>query len=358
MENGAVLKSVLEQIEPASTLWEENARNYLDTLAIPKGSLGDLLHLAVRLSAICRSLKPDVKNKVIVTMAADHGVACEGVSAFPQEVTPQMVYNFIKGGAAINVLAKAAGAKVVVADFGVKADFSEEIRSRMVLDCKQAMGTGNMAEGPAMSRHQCVSSVECGIAIARSLASHGARLLGTGDMGIANTTASSAVLSALCGVPVGVAAGRGTGIDDGMLENKIRVIEKAIRINTPDPKDPLDVLSKVGGFEIGGIAGLILGAASMKIPVVVDGFISTAGALIAKALSPASLDYMIASHKSVEAGHEVMLKELGLTPLLDLNLRLGEGTGAALAMHFVECAAEIIGSVLTFDQAGVTKNAK
>ena len=351
---GALLRATLEGIGPVSADWRRKAGDYLNSLAIPQGSLGELLVLAEQLAAVKESLKPSVTQKAVVTMAGDHGVVEEGVSAFPQEVTPQMVANFVAGGAAINVLAGVAGARVVVVDMGVASDLDAAFEDKVILR-KMGYGTQNIARGPAMTREQAVKSIESGIEIAGRLVREGVELLATGDMGIGNTTPSSAILAALSGRSAREVTGRGTGIDDAALENKIAVIDKALKVNQPDPGDPLDVLAKVGGFEIGGIAGLILGAAYYKTPVVVDGFISSAGALLAKKLAPASLDYMIAAHQSLEYGHRVMLEEVGLKPLLNLNLRLGEGTGAALAMNIVEAAARVIGRMLTFEDAGVCK---
>ena len=348
------LQETINGIKPVSLEWRVKARDYLNQLAIPQGSLGELLVLAEQLAAIKETLKPSVHKKAVVTMAGDHGVVEEGVSAFPQEVTPQMVSNFVRGGAAINVLAAVAGAQVLVVDMGVAADLEKLVREKKILSYKIGCGTSNMAKGPAMTRAQAVQTMQSGIEIVGNLVRDGVELLATGDMGIGNTTSSSAILSVLSGLPVRDVTGRGTGISDTALENKIRVIEKAIALNEPDAKDPLDVLAKVGGFEIGGIAGLILGAAYHKVPILVDGFISTAGALVAKALAPNSVEYMIAAHRSLEYGHSLMLEELGLNPLLNLNLRLGEGTGAALAMNIIEAAAQVICKMLTFEAAGVT----
>lgn len=347
------LYKVIPDIKPVSREWRRKAKDYLNRLAIPQGSLGELLVLAEQLSCIRETLKPSVKRKVVVTMAGDHGVVREGVSAFPQEVTPQMVNNFVLGGAAINVLAGVAGARVVVVDMGVAADLSTLVQEGKILSCKIDYGTRNMVQEPAMTREQAERALESGIEIVGNLVRDGVDLLATGDMGIGNTTPSSAILAVLSGRPVREVAGRGTGISDAALENKIRAIEKAIDMNRPDAKDPVDVLAKVGGFEIGGIAGVILGAAYHKVPIIVDGFISTAGALLAKALAPNSIEYMIAAHRSMEYGHQFMLEELGLNPLLNLNLRLGEGTGAALAMNIVESAAQVICKMLTFEDAGV-----
>ncbi len=348
------LQETINGIKPVSQEWRLKARDYLNQLAIPQGSLGELLVLAEQLAAIKETLKPSVQKKAVVTMAGDHGVVEEGVSAFPQEVTPQMVNNFVRGGAAINVLSAVAGAQVLVVDMGVAADLDKLTREKKILSYKVSNGTANMAQGPAMTRAQAVQALQSGIEIVGNLVRDGVELLATGDMGIGNTTSSSAILSVFSGRSARDVTGRGTGISDIALENKIRVIEKAITLNIPDAKDPVDVLAKVGGFEIGGIAGLILGAAYHKVPILVDGFISTAGALVAKVLAPNSLDYMIAAHCSLEYGHSLMLKELGLKPLLNLNLRLGEGTGAALAMNIVEASAQVICKMLTFEAAGVT----
>jgi len=325
-------------------------------LASPPGALGDLLLLAEQLAGIKQTLKPSVGSKAVITMAGDHGVVAEGVSAFPQDVTPQMVANFVAGGAAINVLAGVAGARVMVVDMGVAADLSELAKQGKIISYKVAAGTQNMAAGPAMSREQALQSLEAGINIAGKLVQEGVELLGTGDMGIGNTTPSSAILAAFSGLPVEQVTGRGTGLTDEALENKVRVIQRALAKNLPDPADPVDVLAKVGGFEIGGIAGIVLGAAYHRVPVVVDGFISSAGAMLAKKLAPAAAEYMIAAHQSVEYGHRHMLQELGLKPILNLNLRLGEGTGAVLAMGVVDAAAQVICKMLTFEGAGVSRN--
>lgn len=354
METNLGLSEIINSIKPVSLDWRLKARDYLKQLAIPQGSLGELLVLAEQLAAIKKTLKPSVHKKVVITMAGDHGVVAEGVSAFPQEVTPQMVNNFVRGGAAINVLAGVAGAQVLVVDMGVAANLDKLAREGKILSCKISKGTSNFARGAAMTRAQAEQALQSGIEIVGNLVKDNVELLATGDMGIGNTTASSAILSVFSGRPVRQVTGRGTGISDAALENKIRVIEQAIALNQPNPQDPVDVLAKVGGFEIGGIAGIILGAAYHGVPVVVDGFISSAGALVAKALAPHSVDYMIAAHRSLEYGHSLLLAELGLNPLLNLNLRLGEGTGAALAMNVVEAAAQVICRMLTFEAAGVT----
>lgn len=329
------------------------ARAHLEKLTMPHWALGRLMDLAVELAGMTRSLSPPVAHRAVVVMVGDHGVAAEGVSRFPQEVTPQMVFNFVNGGAGINALARVAGARVVVVDMGVAGDLGPLAAEGKILSRRIRAGTGNMAVGPAMSLEDAVRSIESGIEVALMLAAE-TDLFATGDMGIANTTASSAIVSAMTGAAAADVTGRGTGIDDAGLSLKVAVIEKSLAVNRPDPDDAVDVLMKVGGFEIGGIAGLILGAASLRKPVLVDGFISTAGALIAQGLAPRAADYMIAAHKSVEVGHRIALQKLGKEPLLDLGLRLGEGTGAALAMPIVEAAVRVLTEVATFEEAAVS----
>ena len=349
------LEQTIHQITPSDAGIRAKAQNRLEQLTMPHWALGRLMDLALDLAAMTGSPNPPVKRKTIVTMAGDHGVVAEGVSAYPQEVTPQMVHNIVAGGAGVNALARQAGARVVIVDMGVAADLGELARSGKILSRRIAAGTRNMAQGPAMSRDEALLSVCAGIDIAHSLGSS-VDVFGTGEMGIGNTTPSSAIVASLCGAPVSEVTGRGTGVDDHQMAHKIHVIEKSLEINRPDRNDGLDVLAKVGGFEIGGIAGLILGAASLKKPVVVDGFISTAGALIAHSLAPASAQYMIAAHRSMEKGHRIALDFLDKKPLIDLDLRLGEGTGAALAMNFVEAAVRILTEVATFEEAMVSKS--
>ncbi len=346
-----VLEDVLKSIKPVDSSLYEIAQKRLDNLTKPPGSLGRLEEFARRLVAIYKDTMPDIPRKVVFTFAGDHGVAEEGVSAYPSEVTRQMVFNFINGGAGINVLARHAGAEVVVVDIGVNHDFEDiqGLEKRKVL-----YGTKNMAKGPAMSREEALGCIEVGVELARQYAERGYRMFATGEMGIANTTPSSAIAAVITGRDVSEVTGRGTGIGDEALKRKVDVIKRAIEINSPDPSDPVDVLSKVGGAEIGGIAGLCLGAASLGLPVVVDGFISTAGALIAYALNPSVRDYMFAAHNSQEVGHRVMLEHMGLRPILDLDLRLGEGTGAALAMTIIDAGLKIYREMATFDEAGVT----
>lgn len=332
----------------------KEAQARLDDLTKPVGSLGRLEEFARRVVAMTGNKMPVLDKKVIFTFAGDHGIANEGVSAFPKEVTPQMVINFLRGGAGINVLGRHAGAEVVVVDIGVDHDFGSVpgLVSRKVM-----RGTANMYKGPAMTREQAKQCLQVGIDLGREYAKKGYRIFGTGDMGIGNTTPSSAIASVFTGTPVCDVTGRGTGINDEALKRKIAIIEQCIAINRPDPKDPIDVLAKVGGAEIGGIAGVILGAASERIPVVVDGFISTAGAMIAYEIEPKTADYMFAAHASVEIGQRCMLKKMGLLPILDLNLRLGEGTGAALAITVIEAATKIYREMATFSEAGVSGKA-
>jgi nicotinate-nucleotide--dimethylbenzimidazole phosphoribosyltransferase len=347
-----LLNSTVKSIKPINREWYDIAQKHLDNLTKPLGSLGRLEEFAQRVVAITENRKPVLDKKVIFTFAGDHGVVDEGVSAYPKEVTPQMVFNFLRGGAGINVLAKHAGAEIVVVDIGVDFDFDD---TEGLINMKVMKGTRNFAKGPAMTRDEAVKCIESGIEVATGYAERGCKMAGTGDMGIGNTTPSSAIVSVITGTPVREVTGRGTGISDEALERKIKVIEGAIRLNKPDPNDAIDVLSKVGGTEIGGIAGLILGAASKRIPIVIDGFISTAGALIAYTIEPTVKDYVFAAHNSVEKGHRIMLKAMGLDPILDLGLRLGEGTGAALAMLLIEAGLKISKEMATFQEAGVAE---
>jgi nicotinate-nucleotide--dimethylbenzimidazole phosphoribosyltransferase len=349
-----LLEKTLKNIQPLDQEAMARARSRLERLTMPYWALGRIMDLAEELAGITGSEKPPVVRKRIVVMAADHGVTRENVSLYPAEVTSQMVYNFVNGGAGINAMARLAGADVLVVDMGVNGDLGTLAAEGKIRRVHMADGTRNIAEGPAMTREQAVRCVEAGIEIALEFGEI-TDVLGTGDMGIGNTTPSSAIVSIMTGAPVAEVTGRGTGIDDERLRMKIGVIEKAIRVNQPDGGDALDVLSKVGGFEIGGIVGLIIGTASMRKPVVVDGFISSAGALIAQGLCPQAASYMIAAHRSAEQGHYAALEKLGRRPLLDLDLRLGEGTGAALAMNIVEAAARVLTEVATFDEAGVSE---
>jgi len=341
------------KIKPLDQSAMQAARERQNQLTKPAGSLGRLEELSIQLAGIQRKALPSVKEKAVIVMAGDHGVAAEGVSAYPQEVTPQMVLNFLNGGAAINVLARHVGARVVVVDMGVANDIpsadAKLIRRRV------GSGTMNLARGPAMTREQAEESIQSGIEAALAEISKGADILGTGDMGIGNTTPSAAIACALMNVSAEKIAGRGTGVDDEGLKRKIAVIEKGLQVNQPDPNDGMDVLARVGGFEIGGLAGVILGAASQHVPVMMDGFISTAAAMIAVTLAPQCKEYLIAAHRSKENGHALMLEWLGVKPLLDLDLRLGEGTGAALGISMAEAACKILSEMATFGEAGVSQ---
>ncbi|MCK5517161.1 MAG: nicotinate-nucleotide--dimethylbenzimidazole phosphoribosyltransferase [Desulfobulbaceae bacterium] len=349
----SLLERTAQKIYPQNSEMRDAAESRLNKLAMPHWSLGDLMDIAIDVAGITGTITPDVKRKAIITMAGDHGVVAENVSKFPSEVTPQMVYNFVNGGAGINALARQVGAEVHVVDMGVAADLNDLAASGKIINKKVGLGTDNIAVGPAMSKAMARRAVESGIDIADDLAPK-IDLFGTGDMGIGNTTPSTAIAAVCSGKSVEELTGRGTGLDDRQLDHKISVIKRALEVNTIDKSDGLDILAKVGGFEIGGIAGLILGAAAHRKPVVIDGFISTAAALIAYKIEPFVRDYLIFSHRSVEQGHKVIQEYLGCKkPLLDLNFRLGEGTGAAVAMNLVDGAVAILTEIATFEEAAV-----
>ncbi|SNB46991.1 nicotinate-nucleotide--dimethylbenzimidazole phosphoribosyltransferase [Geobacter sp. DSM 9736] len=347
-----LLDQTLAAIRPVDTALIAEAQARLDNKTKPLGSLGRLEEFARRFAAITGTMTPRSDRKVIFTFAGDHGVVEEGVSAFPKEVTPQMVLNFLRGGAGVNVLARHVGAEVRVVDVGVDFDFTPQ--AGLIIN-KVARGTRNFTREPAMTREEAVAAIEVGIELARKAKEDGVAMVGTGEMGIGNTTPSSAIIAVLSRRTVREVTHRGTGISDATLENKVRVIEQGIAMNRPDPTSPLDVLSKVGGLEIAGIAGLVLGCAAHRLPVVVDGFISTAGALIAAELNPVVRNYIFAAHESVEIGHRFMLERLAVSPILDLQLRLGEGTGAALAMGLIESGVKILNEMATFAEAGVAE---
>ena len=345
------IAEIVQNIRPINLKLMEKAQNKLDNLTKPQGSLGRLEDFAKRVAGISGTLSPTVKRKVIFVMAGDHGVAEEGVSAYPQEVTFQMVYNFIQGGAAINVLARHIGAKIVVVDMGVAKDFPS---GKGIVVKKISYGTKNIAKGPAMSKVEAERAIMAGIEVFEDeLSKKGIDIIGLGEMGIANTTSSSAIVACLTKSKVEDVTGRGTGIDESQLKNKIRVIKQAIEVNRPDPEDALNVLSKIGGFEIGGLVGCILAAASHRVPIVIDGFISCVSALIAIKLAPLAKDYIFTSHNSVEKGHKIALKYIEKVPMFDLGMRLGEGTGAALGISFVDAGVKILTQMATFADAGV-----
>jgi len=349
------IRKIIREIKSIDNEWLEKAKARTAQLAIPPRALGKLHDVSEKLCGIAQTLSPDTSRRAVLVMAGDHGVAVEGVSAFPQEVTGEMVRNFLRGGAGINVLARMAGAEVIIVDMGIIPDVDKScVGNAHFRICKVGRGTANIAHGSAMSREQAEEAILKGFSLASEQFSEGIQIIGTGDMGIANTTPSAAIGIAITGISTETMVGRGTGVNDQALANKRRIVEQALAVNRPDPEDGLDVLFKVGGFEIGGIAGCVLAAAYHRRPVVIDGFISTAGALIAYTLCPRVSDYVFAGHCSQESGHRAMLKHLGIEPLLDLGLRLGEGTGAVLAMNVVEGAVRIFKEVLTFEEAEVT----
>lgn len=352
-----IIKDTIKGISHIDRAAMEEAQKRLDNLTKPKQSLGKLEDFAERIAGITGNLSPSLKNKTIFIMAGDHGVAREGVSLFPQEVTEQMIYNFLNGGAGANVLAKHIGARVVVADIGAAAKIRTD--SKNFIDKKIAFGTKNIAIGPAMNRNEAMKAIEAGIEVFEEERIRGRiDVVGLGEMGIANTTAASAITSCITGAKVEDVTGRGTGISDEQLEAKVKVIKKALKINNPDPKDPIDVLKKLGGFEIGGLAGLILTAAKERIPLVIDGFITASAALIATEISPLCKEYLFASHNSVEKGHSIALKWMGLEPMFDLKMRLGEGTGACLGINIIEAGVKILTEMATFENAGVSREKK
>lgn len=345
-----MLTETIARIGPLDRSAMAAARARQDQLTKPQGALGRLEELALQIAGITGVARPRLRSPAVLVMAADHGVTRRGVSAYPAEVTAQMVQNFLAGGAAINVLARHVGASVTVVDMGVAADLPPhpELISR-----KLGHGSADFSSGPAMSREQALTAVEAGIAIVNQLLDSGVDLIAIGDMGIGNTTASSAMVAALTGRPAAEVTGRGTGVDDAGLERKIALIEAALAHHRPDAGDGLDVLRSVGGFEIGGLAGAMLGAAARRTPVVIDGFISGAAALLACALAPATQPYLVAAHRSVERGHEAVFERLELRPLFDLGMHLGEGSGAALGLSLCQAACRLLDEMATFGEAGV-----
>lgn len=349
-ESRSVLEQTVGRIRALDEGAMRDAEHRLDRLTKPPGSLGRLEEIARQAAGVTGLLNPDLSRKAVVVMAGDHGVCAEGVSAFPAEVTPQMVLNFLNGGAAVNVLSRHVGADVVCVDIGVNADLSHPD----LVVRKVKYGTANMASGPAMTREEAVRAVEAGIEIVEGLAGDGYRMFATGEMGIGNTTPSSALLTALTGADIEAAVGRGTGIGDETLRRKRDVIGRALRVNRPDADDPLDVLAKVGGYEIAGLVGVILGAAANRCPVVVDGFISSVAALVASRIAPVAKGFMLPSHLSHERGHRLLMEHLGLRPILQMDMRLGEGTGAVMTFPIVEASMKLMNEMATFESAGVS----
>lgn len=329
----------------------ETAVSRQNELTKPAGSLGRLEDVAIQIAGMTGNPRPRFQQKGVIIMAADHGVTCEGVSAYPAEVTPQMVLNFLYGGAAVNVLAKQADASVTIVDIGVNSDLPKH---PFLHQRKIKMGTDNMAQGPAMSPAEAAQAIQVGLDVVQSKIDDGLDLVAIGEMGIGNTTAATAMTAVFTQQPVANITGRGTGIDDARLAHKTQVIAQAIAINQPDPADPLDVLAKVGGLEIAGLVGVVIGAAANRVPVVMDGFIASSAVLVAAKLVPEIRPYLIAGHSSVEPGHQAILQELQLQPLLTLDLRLGEGTGAVLAFHLIEAAVRTLDEMATFAEAAVS----
>src|SRR5512143_1623544 len=353
-EENMDLDEFIVRIKPVDEVAMQSAQRRQDSLTKPRGSLGRLEEISIQIAGITANPMPKLEKKAVVVMAADHGVVAEGVSAYPQDVTPQMVMNFLHGGAAINVFARQAGARVIVVDMGMASDIPPMAGLQIR---KIARGTQNLAVLPAMTRAQAEDAIAIGIEVVNAEIAQGLDLVATGDMGIGNTTPSSAIVAAITQRPVRDVTGRGTGVDDAGLAHKVATIEHALQLHDPNPQDAVDVLSCVGGFEIAGLAGVIIGAAARRVPVVIDGFISGAAALIAATLVPEVNAYLIAAHQSVEIGHRAILEHLGLKPLLNLNLRLGEGTGAALAFNLIEAAVRVLNEMATFAEAGVSTKA-
>jgi len=346
-----MIDETIYRITPPAQDWLERASARQLQLTKPPGSLGELEAIANRLAAIRQTLNPQVSRQRIYVVAADHGVVAEGVSAYPREVTAQMVYNFLRGGAAINVIARHGGIEVNVVDAGVDAEFDD---APGLIRAKVVRGTSNFTRGPAMTRDEAIQSIETGIGLARAAGANGIELLGIGEMGIGNTTAASAIAATLTESAPETVTGYGAGVDNAGLQRKISAVKRALEINRPDRTDALDVLAKVGGAEIGVMAGVALGAAAERIPVVADGFISTSAAALGCVFCPSLSDYLFIGHRSQERGHNSLIEFIGQGPLLDLRMRLGEGTGAALAMQIIEAAARLLGEMATFAEAGVS----
>jgi nicotinate-nucleotide--dimethylbenzimidazole phosphoribosyltransferase len=352
MSAGDLLNRTIKAIGALDEAAMAKARARQDQLTKPTGSLGRLEELSIQLAGIQGKALPKIERKAVIVMAADHGVTAEGVSAYPADVTGQMVANFLAGGAGINVLAKQTSARIAIVDMGVAVDIPAHPH---LISRRVASGTANMARGPAMTEAQAITALETGIEVLAAEAAKGLDIIGTGDMGIGNTTASSAICAAFTGKSATQVTGRGTGVDDVQLKHKAGVIDRALKVNHPDPKRALSVLASVGGFEIGGLAGVMLGAGARRIPVVVDGFISGAAAMVATGLAPNLSGFLIAGHVSAEAGHRIMLEHLKLKPLVDLGMRLGEGTGAAIGIFLCETATRVLAEMATFAEAGVSE---
>ncbi len=349
MTDRSALREACAAVRPVDAGAMSGIRRHLDELTKPQGSLGRLEDLAARLALIYGDPPPPLARRVVFVLAADHGVARQGVSAYPPEVTAQMCRNYASGKAAINVIAAAVGAEVVAVDIGVDADLSTVSG---LMNRKVRRGTADLSEGPALAEHEVLQALGVGLDLVRQH-QPAPDVVALGEMGIGNTTSASAVTTVLTGAPVVLVVGRGTGISEHQLERKRQVVERAVA-RVADSGDPLRVLAEVGGLEIAGLAGVVLGAAALRLAVVTDGLIATAAALVAAHLAPPVRDYLIASHRSREPGHQVQLKALGLDPLFDLGLCLGEGTGAALALPLLEVAGALLRDMATFSSAGVS----
>lgn len=345
------LEQTLQKIKPLYEDVMKKTQARLDDLTKPPGSLGVLEDIAKQIAGITGCVVPELPKKAAILMAGDHGIVREGVAPFPQEVTPQMVLNFVNGGAAMSVLTRHVNSKLYVVDVGVASDLPDVPN---IIKKKVAYGTKNMAEGPAMTLEQAVQAIEVGIEITEMAIKKGAGIIAIGEMGIGNTSPSTAIIATYSKLPVKDVVGRGTGVDNDRLRIKIAAIEKALEINMPDPSRPLEVLAKIGGLEIAGLTGVILTCSANRIPVIIDGFISGAAAVIASEMAPLAKNYMLGSHLSEEPGHKVMLDFLDVKPMLIMNMRLGEGTGAALAMNLVDASLKILKEMATFSEAGVS----
>ncbi len=345
------LDGVIASIQPADAGAMRRALSRQRNLTKPPGSLGRLEDVSVQLAGIFGTELPAIGGKAVIVAAGDHGVVAQGVTGYPQEVTAQMVLNFLAGGAAVSVMSRQLGVRQIIVDAGVAADLPDHTDLRQI---RIGRGTADISRGPAMTRDQAEQSVLAGVDIAVEAAEAGADLIAAGEMGIGNTTASSAITASITGASPQETTGAGTGRNTEELAHKAEVVRRALEVNRPDASDGLEVLSKVGGFEIGVLAGVALGAASMRRALVVDGFISGAAMLIAQALCPTVRDYLIASHRSAENGHSIVLSHLNLLPLLELDMRLGEGSGAVLAMPVIEAAAACLSGMATFGEAGVS----
>ncbi|REE94514.1 nicotinate-nucleotide-dimethylbenzimidazole phosphoribosyltransferase [Paenibacillus taihuensis] len=343
---------ITASISPLFSESIEAAEQRLNSLTKPPGSLGKLEEIARQVAGITGEIAPDLAKRAVIVMAGDHGVCEEGISAFPAEVTPQMVMNFLAGGAAVNVLARGAGADVFCVDMGVNADLAHD----SLINCKTRKGTANMTREAAMAREEALAAIIGGYELTEKLSrEQGYRMFATGEMGIGNTTASAALCTVLGSMTPDEAVGLGTGINEERRKHKVDVVCRAIACNTPDARDPLDVLAKVGGLEIAGLVGVILGAAANRCLVVIDGFISSAAALVAASIAPEAAAYMIGSHLSQEQGHRKLMEQIGLSPMIHLDMRLGEGTGAVLGFHFIDAAVRIMREMATFESAGVSR---